>query len=850
MFSLEVKKLFKRKIFLMIVIFAAIISFYNIYTVSSDFYAAGYSEVEESPFTFSYFIVKDKIQQLELEGYVERAKLLEEQYQELRNLLEDRRVARLKAIESKVEDLNLIKETSLKSYDVLLYFDYIVDEFDIELTQSQRDGLEWYLKKFAHFIETDSYELDVDEQKNLGRFFRFGAENLLGILAIAFLAFLSLDSFPREYESGTIVTLYTQPYKKHTVIFSKYLSFIVMSITYILSTIFFTIIFCILKGYSLKGLNSISRVIADEIVYIKTWEYFILCIGVFLIINLLIYSFVLFVGSITKSSSKTMIIVMAVIIFRYIITSSGYFDYLANPLYLLNYSDIMLGKFEMPFTALNETIYKKNNSVGYIPYLYMLLPTVVFFIFSIVFQNSTTVKKKREKKKENYRRLKNLYEFELKKIKSYNSALLIFIISIMTISIIFSIMIVDDITLINKKKGEEGDVALREKIVEFEKDRLDYIKEILNNEELLEDKGYKGYEEQLLKDYENDLLEAEYYYSIYKNIYEYYDEKNSEGFYNEHLKIIPRRFYRDVTYLKPIYKGETGKASEFAVITSIERVKELKERNIKPILQTERQDTAYDQYIDPYEEKSSSKYNKPLTHSGLYSIFRMNKDYYLSYILLFFITLFFCGGYTYDKENGNQMVLLYTEPINRRKYHYTKILSSILTSAVFLSLIYLAIVLFGWITEDLGHWNYPILHYDTIAENVYKQGEKFEGAYSFINLSTYILRVLIMTLFSISFIASLTTLLSLKLKGKNYAVFATVIIIVLGTIVGKAINIKIIQMLLPFIYLDVANLADGAIKVMYNNEMLTLFMGICVLSFWTLVLTYLGLELTEKSEVK
>lgn len=849
MFSLEVKKLFKRKIFLMIVIFAAIISYYNIYTVSSDLYAGGYSEVEENPFFYYYFMLRDKIQELELDGHVEKAKLLEEKYERLKDLAEDRRVARLEA-KSNGDDLNLVKEASLKAYDLLLYFDYVVDEFDIELTQSQIDGLEWYLKKFAYYIETDSYQLNVNEQKNLGRFFRFGAENLLGILAIAFLAFLSLDSFPREYESGTIVTLYTQPYKKRTVIFSKYLSFILMSITYVLSTIFFTIIFCVLKGYSLKGLNSISRVIADEMVYIKTWEYFILCIGSFLILNLLIYSFVLFVGSITKSSSKTMIIVMAVIIFGYIITSSGYFDTLANPLYLLNYSDIILGKFEMPFTSINETIYKKNNSVGYIPYLYMLLPAVVFFIFSIVFQNSTTVKKKKEKKSENYRRLKNLYEFELKKIKSYNSALLIFLISILTISIIFSIMIVDDITMINKKKGEEGDVALREKEVEIEKDRLDYIKGILNNEELLEDKGYKGYEEQLLKDYENNLLKAEYYYLIYKNIYEYYDENNSEGFYSELLKTIPRRFLKHVDYVYPTYKGETGRASEFAVVTSIERVNELKERNIKPILQTERQDTAYDQYIDPYEERIQSKYNKPLTHSGLYSIFRMNKDYYLSYILLFFITLFFCGGYTYDKETGNQMVLLYTEPINRRKYHYTKILSSILISAVFLSLIYLAIILFGWITEDLGHWNYPILHYDAIAENVYKQGEKFEGTYSFINLSTYILRVFIMSLFSISFIASLTTLLSLKLKGKNYVVFATVIIIVLGTILGRTINIKIIQMLLPFVYLDVANLADGAIKVLYNNEMLTLFMGMCVLSFWTLVLTSLGLEFTEKSEVK
>ena len=730
----------------------------------------------------------------------------------------------------------------------MLYFDYLTREYDISLTEGQKDAVDWNLRKLILTMENGTYENDLKDQKNLGRFFRFGAENLFGVLSLVILAFIGLDSLPREYEKGTIITPYTQPYRKWKIIISKLLSLIFMSFVYIISVIAFTTIICKIQGYPITGLNSISRIITDEMVCIRTLEYLLICIVCFLVLSLLFYTFVLFIGSLTKSSSKTMVMVITLILVGYILTSSGYLEYKWNPFYLLNYSKVLLGKYEMPFTAMNETIYKKVDSIGYIPYIYMILPALLFLVLSIISQARTNTKPKRDKDSKRNTKISSLFRFELEKMKASNSFLFLSLISTMVLITIFSIMIIDDITMISKKEGPEGEIALRKKGVEYYLGEINYLEEISNNSNLTA--KIRNEAKDKIKYYKESLEKSEHFYSVYSNIYKYYETNDSGNFYNELLKTIYTRFDKGVDSTWATYKGETGNVSEFAFITSFERVKELKARNITPILQTERQDTAYDEYIDSYEERVGKKYDQPLTHSGLYSVFRMNKDYYLSYILLIFVAIFFCGGYTYETEAGNQLIFLYTEPIDRRKYHYTKILSSLLYSTIFLIVFYLGIVMFGWLSEGLGDWNYPILHYDYIAENIYKQGEKFEGTYHFINLSSYILRVIVISVFSIGFIASLTTFISLKLKQKNYVIFAAIIISLIGVFVARFINVDLIKIFLPFTYLDVGAVADGSIKIIHNSNRLTMFMGICVLSLWSILLTALGMDFAEKREVK
>lgn len=394
----------------------------------------------------------------------------------------------------------------------------------------------------------------------------------------------------------------------------------------------------------------------------------------------------------------------------------------------------------------------------------------------------------------------------------------------------------------------EGIVALYKKVLDADK------LELGRYEKIAEDEGYPldmREEAQMSAEYQMDTIKkSEAFYNINRNVYDAYDKGNPEEFYKELIKTIFSRFNKDTIVVSNTYEGETGDVSEFAFITSLERLKELKKRNIKPILQTERQDTYYDNYIDSNEKNIGRQYNKPLTHTGLYSIFRMHEDYYLSYIILFFIAIFFCGGYAYDTETGNQLVFLYTEPVDRRRYHYNKILSSILTSSIFLMFLYLVIIFLGSITEGLGNFNYPILQYDKIAEYPYRTGEKFEEAYHFINISTYIIKTIIISIFSIGFIASLNTFISLKLKSKNYILFTSFIIILAGIFLAGKIEIDIIQMLMPFTYLDSGRVADGSLKIIYNNDSLSMFMGMLVLSLWSIILTIIGMDFTEKREVK
>lgn len=162
MFFLEVKKLYRRKIFLIILVFSAIVSFYNINKVSFRFYTLSYTETEEEPYVFTDFLPRHKIDELILEGDIFTAELLGEKFDVYGNLLEDRRLLLEEYRSRKKEDAELKKEITLKSQETLYYFN------DLSL-------------------ENNSYDFDIKEQYNLGRFFRFGSENLFGIASLLLL---------------------------------------------------------------------------------------------------------------------------------------------------------------------------------------------------------------------------------------------------------------------------------------------------------------------------------------------------------------------------------------------------------------------------------------------------------------------------------------------------------------------------------------------------------------------------------------------------------------------------------------------------------------------------------------
>lgn len=61
-------------------------------------------------------------------------------------------------------------------------------------------------------------------------------------------------------------------------------------------------------------------------------------------------------------------------IIGYMVTYSGYMEYAWNPFCLLNYSQILLGQYLPPAFSVNETVYTKADAVGYMSYIYLLLP--------------------------------------------------------------------------------------------------------------------------------------------------------------------------------------------------------------------------------------------------------------------------------------------------------------------------------------------------------------------------------------------------------------------------------------------------------------------------------------------
>lgn len=95
-------------------------------------------------------------------------------------------------------------------------------------------------------------------------------------------------------------------------------------------------------------------------------------------------------------------------------------------------------------------------------------------------------------------------------------------------------------------------------------------------------------------------------------------------------------------------------------------------------------------------------------------------------MLLAFIILPLSGEYSYDKQFGSQIGLIFNEPVKRRAYHKNK-LSSIFVATLFpIFAILVLIFILGVATEGIGAYNYPVVEYTELMPSVEALFEHFK----------------------------------------------------------------------------------------------------------------------------
>lgn len=848
-YGFEIKKLYRQKALVIVILLSLVLSFFNIRSILSDKHFRKFQYIVNDPRTFTYRIIEEEIRQRKIKGHIE---------DEIEKLIEDK-----ENLEQKQERLRILynewregkKDHSEEYidyyYDYLLNLKNVLERYDISLTKEEERDLEWSLLSAKYHIHKNIVYEEPRASQSARIFLEHGTGVLFGIVPLIIILVLTLESLPKEYETGTIVTHYTQAGKRNGIIFSKQLAALSLVIVYIFSTWFFTIIYTKLLGYKIGSLHAPLRIYGSQH-YITVIDYLVISSLGFLAISFFFISLGIFLASATKNSNQVKIILLLFLVIGKVTTSNmDIMQNIKNPFFLFNYRKILLGEVRILPVSDTQMILEQVNGVGFLPYGYILFYGIIATLLTLITKDYVKTKKKSEIQNSCLSKLDNNLFLEIRKILEGNPLKVSLFLSFILVGVFFLQIVIKDKEAINNFFGTGGPLHAMQSVLEFEKEEIMNLKELLANRSI--NQAEKEDLSERLDMYTRGLVDTKEEIKRQKDIYDAYLGGNSKSYYSLLDWDV------DFAFLKGEGMGagfgtftefEEGAPSNFSYIVTKERLKEFKKRDIPPFIGVTMAITSYDKFVDRFSAKWYIDNESPKNHSGLFTIYRLLKYYELDFILLGLILLFFLNGYTLEKELGNHLSLLYTQPCDRIKYYYNKIASGILLGILFTFTIYFLLLIMGGVVGGLGQWRFPILEYTRIVADPMALGENFKESFRFMNLGNYIIRTIVVMIFDIGFLASLSVFTSLFINNRLKLFSLNLGICALGYgIVTRDFIPSIIKTYLPFGYLNVSAVADGSIKLILNNNNVNILVSILVLSIWIIGFYLLSKDAIEKVEI-
>lgn len=809
-------------------------SLYTFYKAEPFTLSFTHSETAEEIAGIYFIKIRDIINDLRFKDD-EMAKVIESDFEEYENNREKIRLMS-KSQDDKASILNL-------RLDNYLLFNSLIKKHNIEIDLAEEDSINYSIYRTAYSIKNDVPENSLSELG--GRIYFFGVDYVFGIISFCVIIFLLYNIFTIEFEEDTILLLKTLPYKFSKIIFSKLICALLILLTYLIMAFLCLSITILIKEKSLSSLLYIFRVLDGGYNYFYLWEYFLLCGGLFILVVLAFMSFVFFISLKTRDSQKTLIIISILVIGFYVLEKSTLLDKFINPLDLLNYRKYVIGAFSTKSSGLASFVKQRENPVGLVYYGYLVFIIFINIILTLYFSF-----KEMHLNKKSIKDMKNncLLAYELKKItRSYSYFELIFVIFIIVLISHISMENLDNVNIKNRLYTFSK-IKILEEVVSSDNKKIEELEQF---KEKLTDKDELDEVDEKIEHYKKEniqLLKKKKLYSIEKNAFE---ENNRDVFNKNIFKLYSER-------IPPDFSGEgfefnpkkPSNLSEFSKVISYEYIKEINKRKIRPILGQDflisKYDVPINSYIKDYYEKTST----PYTHDGLYSIYRGNNQYGLSFVIMILSFLYLSGGYTLDKEFNNNINLLYSQPVKRQVYQDKKYILYISGAFIITITFELIWILIGTIMDGFGQLNYPIVYYDRISDFIYKTGADFNGYFSFIDIKDYILRNTIMIIFNMIFILSLYNLISIFVNKKSKVIGWTILFYILGLSITRKISSELVMSLSPFAYINTASVADGSIRVVMNNDKISLISGVISCSIFTIINYIVESIIIEKIDIK
>ena len=704
------------------------------------------------------------------------------------------------------------------------------DELNIEIEKNN-----WIIRKGLAY-EDEEYSL-------LPQLILYKTTSLVfSIWGIIFLSMIFFLSIPEEYENSTILTLETQPIERKNIILGKFISMLIVTLSYIL------LVFIIGIAISLIGSRDLS--FNYPLVFFRGDNYFIMPIGeyilklslVFLAVSIFTISILILISSMTKSIFNSIIISLGVFFAGIAITDGSiYLQSKFNPFYGFLIEKIILNDFSeiLLYTIVNILI------------LVVLIVLANILVGKInVFSGGDKILKPIDGEKlVDKSDSQKLIFFE--KVKSKRQGKVKSLIGAFLFLVIISSFYLNDISKEKEKtyiKSLENRRTNTESILEKYKEDLEKLKKgdasvfgIEIKEEDVKKASISSALEVLPKQIEFHTMELNYI------------ENALEGYENNHWEELLNHQLLDIRVMENEFKGSNIHGSydnpvnpEFSIKATRTQNEMLLERGLRPLFPGGLLLTAYGDFnpANLKQREFAQKFveeNEKYDSSGLYSLYLFYNKYI--YIIPIILLVYLKGlGFNYEIGKKKPLNLMRTQPIKLEDIYNGKLVNGLIDSFLFIFIIFIVIILSGTILNRFGDLDYPILCYDlkdaqsTAKYTVYTT---VDGNYHFIDLGLYLFKSIILTLVSIVFLLSFTSLISNIGKNRLITMILSTIIVIVGYMISLKKYIKAI-FISPFIYLNIPKIINGEMAWKLNNGNLNFLYGIVVLGMYSILCWILG----------
>lgn len=728
---------------------------------------------------------------------------------------------------------------------------YHIVELDGKFGDFDEAKLEQALEKNAILLEHHLPYEDDQYSISTPNFMKSAGTLVFSLYGVLIFILLIGDKLSIEIENSTINNLYTQPFRKWRILFSKFTS----SMIAVLFVLVVFIAACMLVPLAFggrRGSFSYPQLIlfADSYTYISIIQYLVKLVLLFIGTTMFSISLVLFFSLLLKNRFSTLICTLLVLSSGVIVTNqSKVLQIGLNPFYYFRFNELI----ERPDTSGQ---FMHISVLFAYSFLIMLL---CYFVqnnvrtininkpFTLPFRKGKTLQKNLP--------LLSLFTFEWRKQwrQQYLKQLVV-IIPLLIIGGYFFI------THFANQKEHAYLEKLENDILTLEQQLIPkYEKEILEQETILKELDEKDIplseSEEILKIQGKSFLPT-----LKKQL----DELNLNLEHNQnHLVSYQKNDWLSF-YEKWIYtlRNETENSSfidnrpteriglsDYTYMASIQEKKLLSEQQLDPVFNGIYLSTIYDHFVNPLDQVEWKRETGKVDNTGLFYLYKFF-DSFVFLLSMGILVLLFGNGFISEKGRKSTLSLLVTQPLSKYSIYTAKTGVSMIITSVVTVLSILLLVLIGTAGNRFGDWTFPVLHYDTptMVQSVnYRGTVATEGGFHFIHMGSYLVESSVLFLVAILFLIALSLLISVFFKNTISSMLTLLFVTIGGYYVSLSSIISPISQLSPFTYLNVGKVANGEIAVILNNSSIHTLQGISVLLFFTAVLVGVGLIVFRKS---